>query len=127
MGQQHYVPQQYLRNFEARGHPGFVWLYDKQGGNPRLAAIKQVAQSKEYYSADTEDLLAREVERPANAIIAKLLSNAAIDSTERFALTFYIGTMLKRVPYRRRKAMEMYPTVLDETVGRIRKQLRSRQ
>jgi uncharacterized protein DUF4238 len=119
----HYVPQRYLKNFQARGRPGFIWLYDKQPGKPRLAAIAQVAQSKEFYSPETEDVLAREVERPANAVIAKLINNDALSSAERFELTFYIGTMLKRVPFRRRKAMEMYPKVLDDTVARVRRQI----
>lgn len=119
----HYVPQRYLRNFEARGQPGFIWLHDKQGGKPTLAAIAQVARSKGFYSPETEDALAREVERPANAVIATLINNNTISSAERFALTFYIATMLKRVPFRRRRAMEMYPTVLDDTVARIRDQI----
>lgn len=119
----HYVPQRYLRNFEPRGRPGFIWLHDKQAGKPRLASIAQVAQSKEYYSPETESVLAREVERPANAVIAKLINNDTISPTERFELTFYIATMLKRVPFRRRRAMEMYPTVLDDTVARIREQI----
>jgi hypothetical protein len=119
----HYVPQKYLRNFEARGQPGFIWLHDRQGGKPKLAPIAQVAQSKGFYSPETEDALAREVERPANAVIAKLIDDESISRAERFALTFYIATMLKRVPFRRRRVMEMYPTVLDDTVARIREQL----
>jgi hypothetical protein len=84
----HYVPQRYLQNFEARGQPGFIWLHDKQGGKPALASIAQVAQSKAFYSLETEGVLAREVERPANAVITKLINNDTISPAERFALSF---------------------------------------
>ena len=119
----HYVPQRYLRNFEAPKKPGFIWQHDKKGGPPKLIAIVQVAQAKGYYSEQTEALLAREVETPANLVIQRLRENKSLDQTERFWLTYYLGTMLKRVPYRRRKAMETYPNVLNDTIARVREQI----
>lgn len=120
---QHYVPQRYLRNFEAPAKPGFIWVHDKKMGESHLASIPQVAQSKQYYSAETEKLLAHQIEKPANAVIQKLIENEHTDAAERFLLTFYLGTMLKRVPFRRRKAMETYPGVLNDTVARVRQQI----
>jgi hypothetical protein len=119
----HYVPQRYLQNFEARERPGFIWLHDKKTGESRLAKIAQVAQSKEYYLPETEESLAREVESPANVVMRKLIDNQLLDAAERFRLTFYLGTMLKRVPFRRRRAMEMYPNVLNDTISRVRQQI----
>ena len=119
----HFVPQQYLRCFAAGGKSDFIWLHDKETGDTRLASISKVAQSKEFYAPKTEGILAREVETPANAVIRKLIANSAISVPERFQLTYYIGTMLKRVPYRRRKAWDMYPDVLDDTIATVRKQI----
>jgi hypothetical protein len=116
----HYIPQRYLKNFQSAEHPGFIWLYDKQGSQPRLANIAKVAQKKQYYSEETEVLLAKEVETPANIVMERLKQHEFINEEERFKLAYYIGTMLKRVPYRRRRAREMVPDVLDDTVTRVR-------
>ncbi|MFH1303928.1 MAG: DUF4238 domain-containing protein [Planctomycetota bacterium] len=120
----HYVPQRYLKNFSTPNQPELIWLHDKKGGAPKLVPIEVVAQAKGYYSEQTEGLLAREVEGPANIVIQKLMENKSLDRAERFRLTYYLGTMLKRVPYRRRKAMEMYPSVLDDTIARVREQIK---
>lgn len=120
----HYVPQRYLKNFGAPEQPELIWLHDKKGGAPKLVPIEVVAQAKGYYSEQTEALLAREVEGPANLVIQKLMENKSLDRAERFRLTYYLGTMLKRVPYRRRKAMETYPSVLGDTIARVREQIK---
>jgi uncharacterized protein DUF4238 len=119
----HYVPQRYLRNFEIPECPGFVWLHDKQSGKSRPAAIDKVAQSKGYYSDEVERALATDIEAPGNAVMAKLRQNDALSATERVQMTAYMATMLKRVPYRRRKALEMLPGVLSGTTERIRQEL----
>jgi hypothetical protein len=118
----HYVPQRYLRNFEVPERPGFIWLHDKQSRKSHLAPIAKVAQSKNYYSPDVEEAL-RQVEGLANAVIAKLLTNESVSVVERFSLTLYIATMIKRVPYRRRKFMELYPGVLKNTVDEVREEI----
>ena len=120
----HSVPQRYLRNFGTSEQPELIWQHDKQGEAPKLLPIKKVSQSKGYYSEETEVLLANEIESPANLVIQKLIDNKSLDQTERFQLTYYLGTMLKRVPYRRRKSMEMYPNVLDNTITRVREQIK---
>ena len=74
----HFVPQRYLRNFEDPSRPGFIWLHDKRGGAARLVPIKQVAQAKGFYTAETEASLARDVEAPGNAVIRKLTGDTAI-------------------------------------------------
>ena len=52
---QHTVPQRYLSNFQDPDHPGFVWLHDKRGGSPRLAAIKSVLQQPQFYMPRPND------------------------------------------------------------------------
>jgi hypothetical protein len=120
----HYVPQAYLRNFQVPDQPGFVWLYDKQGGEPHTASISKVAQSRDYYSPKTEEERARLVEAPANNAMGRLSRNEQLTTTERWNLAYYICTTLKRVPRRRRKAQEMYPEVLAATMAEVRTEFR---
>ena len=99
-----------------------MWLHDKQSGKSHPAPIDKVAQSKGYYSPEVEEAL-RQVEGPANVVMAKLVNNEMISSTERMQLTLYVAVALKRVPYRRRKALEMFPGVLDNTLKELRAEL----
>ncbi len=119
----HYVPQRYLRNFQDPHREGFLWLHDKRGLVARPAAIKSVAQAKGFYSQETEEQLARVVEKPGNRVIAKLLTGGDIDQVERLQLAYYIGVMLKRVPRQRRKTSEMVPEVLDNVIENTRREL----
>lgn len=116
----HYIPQAYLRNFQIPEQPGSIWLYDKQGGEPHVANIRKVAQSRDYYSPETEDKLARLAEAPANDAMWKLSRNEQLAPAERWNLAYYICVMLKRVPRRRRKAQEMCPEALTATMTEIR-------
>ncbi len=121
----HFVPQRYLRNFESPSRPGFIWLHDKRGGPARLALIARVAQAKAFYSAETEVVLARDVEAPANDVIRKLTGDTAITPVERLQLAYYIGVMLKRIPARRRRSTEMIPGVLADVVSHVRDELKT--
>lgn len=119
----HYVPQAHLRRFQSESHAEFVWIHDKNGGEPRLAAISKVAQSRAYYSSETERILAVNVEAPANIAIEKLIRTESLTASERLSISNYIATMLKRGPRRRQKADQMYPKVLTETVDQLRKEI----
>jgi hypothetical protein len=118
----HYVPQQYLRNFEDPNRRGFIWLHDKKGGNPRSVPIKKVAQEKGFYDKETEKILASEVEKPANSVMKKLMAEKVITPDERLQLAYYIGVMIKRIPARRRLSTAMIPGVLTNVVSRVREQ-----
>ncbi len=121
----HFVPQRYLRNFEDTNRTGYIWLHDKRGGPARLAQIAHVAQTKHFYSEETEAILAREVEAPGNAVIRKLTNETAISRAERLQLAYYIGVMLKRIPTSRRRSTEMIPVALADVVQNVREQLSS--
>jgi hypothetical protein len=121
----HFIPQRYLRNFEDAGRPGFIWLHDKQLRIARAAQIEHVAQTRHFYSEETEKILARHVEAPGNAVIKKLTEGSEISPVERVQLAYYIGVMLKRVPTRRRQSLEMIPGVLTDVVADVRQQLMS--
>jgi Protein of unknown function (DUF4238) len=121
----HFVPQRYLRNFECKDRPGFIWIHDKRKSISRQAEIVHVAQTRGYYSQRTEVALARHVEAPANIVIRKLINGETITRAERLQLAFYIGVMLKRVPASRRRSTDMVPVALSQVVTETKEQLRS--
>src|SRR5690348_10369538 len=101
-----------------------IWLYDKEGGEPRLVPIQKVAQSPGYYDDDVEAELASAIEAPANLVIRRLRTADPISIPQRRQLALYIGVMLMRVPYRRAKAYELVPQTLQETIEEFRSQIR---
>ena len=119
----HFVPQRYLRNFEDPSHPGYIWVHDRQGGDPQLANIAKVAQSRNFYSQSTETILAETVERPANLVIQKLTARQPITAAERVQLAYYVAVMIKRIPAHRRRSSEMLPAVLANLVSEVRSHL----
>lgn len=120
----HYVPQEYLRGFADVSAQDMIWLYDKEGGEPRLVPIEKVAQSKGYYDDDVEAELAKAIEGPANLVIRQLRQGELISLPQRRQLALYMGVMLMRVPYRRAKAYELVPQTWQETVDKFRSQIR---
>jgi hypothetical protein len=121
----HFVPQRYLRNFEDRNKPGYIWVHDKREDLAHLAEIEHVAQSKGFYSNDTEDMLARDVELPGSAAIEKLTRNQFLSGAERAHVAIYIAVMFKRVPAARRHATELIPGTLTNLANEFRQAIRS--
>ena len=125
----HYLPQQYLRGFEAADEPGAIWSYDKVTRRFARITIKVVAQEAEFYDADVEKELNESVEGPAHASMAKVRRQEPFSLEDRLRLAVYAATMIMRVPHRRRKAFELIPsalaTTMDEMRGRIAEWSRS--
>ena len=119
----HYVPQAYLRHFQIPDRPGFIWLFDKRGGEPHIASIDKIIQSHNYYSPETEAALSRNVEKQGNQAMERLLQGEPLNSSERDDLSFYMAVMLMRGPYRRRMFLERYPQVLAETMAETRSEI----
>lgn len=124
----HYVPQRYLRNFESPERPKWIWLHDKRDLVSKLVSIKTVAQAKQFYTAEDEKRLNLEVEIPGNAVIQKLrvgqvVNGHLIDPLERVQLAYYIATMIKRVPFRRREFAKLIPEALETAVVSVRADL----
>src|SRR3989338_8951610 len=116
---QHYVPQQYLKGFSDPDHPGTIWMYDKQSRKWARVSIKAAVQQAGYYSDETERQLNELVEGPAHDVLNRLRRGDTLGNAERSKLALYIGTMLMRVPRRRRKAYEILPQVLESTVNEV--------
>ncbi len=116
----HYVPQRYLRNFQDVARPGFIWMFDKVSRQCRQASITNVAQEAGFYEPETETDLNELVEGPATPIIDKLLRRECPTPADQTSLALYIAVMLKRVPYRRQRALALVPQVLDDTITEVR-------
>src|SRR5271156_6033723 len=97
----HYNPQRLLRNFQDPHRHGFIWQHDKRGGEPVCAAIKQVAQQRNFYEPETESTLNTAVEIPGNNPIDKILDKQSLTVEEQIDVAIYVGTMLRRVPFHR--------------------------
>jgi uncharacterized protein DUF4238 len=108
---------------KTRSNPGHIWVHDKRSDVARPAAIKQVAQARNFYDEETESRLTRDVEVPGSAAIERLTKNRAVTPAERLHLAYYVGVMMKRIPARRRRSKEMIPGVLADVVAEIRNEL----
>ena len=120
---QHYVPRRYLRRFQCPRREGLVWLYDRNGGQARRAAISKIAQEADFYSAEIEAALNHQIEIPSNPAFEKLLNGQDLASDDRFRLALYVATMMKGVPANRLRGTIMAPSAIDSTVEEIRREL----
>src|ERR1700674_4074124 len=116
----HYVPQHYLRAFEAPDDPGTIWTYDKKQGTCKCLPIKNIAQAPGFYPPDVEAELNSKLEGPANSILAQLTNLRPISQEQQVHFAFYIAGMIKRVPRRRRISREeTLPKALKNTMDAI--------
>jgi hypothetical protein len=121
----HYVPQRYLRNFEVKERPGFVWQYPKRGGEPRCVSIKKAAQSPGFYEPEMESFLDWGVERKGGDAIDKLLVGKPLDEQARQELAFHLAVMMKRTPAYRRWAREQFAELLPARMAEYRELLKA--
>jgi len=119
----HYVPQHYLRGFEPPAHPGTIWRYDKASKLFKCIPIKVVAQEPAFYAEEDERALSTQIEGPALGSLARLRRGEAISQDDRARIAVYAASMMMRGPRRRRKALEMAPSVLADTITGFKKRL----
>jgi hypothetical protein len=115
----HYVPQEYLRAWEIPGQPGMILTYDKKDLSSKPLAIKNVAQSPQFYGAEVERELASKLEGPANIILAELRKLRPITEEQRIHFAIYTAAMIKRVPRRRRLARLLIPNAIESTLHKL--------
>ena len=116
----HVVPQRYLKGFQAKGKAGFIWMFDKEQNSAKLLPIKQVAQVPGFYAAEVESALNTEAELPGNDIIDKLHRGEELEEIDRRHLTYYIATMITRVPAARALASTFIPAALNDVARATR-------
>lgn len=116
----HYVPQEYLKGFQTADEPGLIWMYDKELRRFVKAAITAVAQQADYYDQEAERELSRSVEGPAHITLGKVRRRERLSGDDRLRLALYVGTMIMRVPARRRRAWELVPSALEDSMNEVR-------
>lgn len=116
----HYVPRRYLRAFEVPEKPGFLWMYDKESHRFIMTPIASVAQQRGFYDPETEEKLNVSVEGPAHSALDKLVRDEMLTTDDRRAVATYLAVMIMRVPAQRRRARDMFPSTVDEVVGKWR-------
>lgn len=112
----HFLPRSYLRAFATKNDPDAVWIYVKGAPSPRRVPTRKLAQAKNYFTPEQEVWLAREIEAPANPILRQLRAGLPIGRDDRERVVQYLGSMLARVPRRRRKHLEGIPEVVRTVV-----------
>lgn len=116
----HVVPQRYLRAFEVKDRPGFIWMFDKEKKTAKCLPIKQVAQVPGFYANDVEAALNTEAEIPGNDVIDKLKKGEPLEEIDRKHLTYYIATMMTRTPAARARANTFVPGALDSVASDVK-------
>lgn len=119
----HYVPQEYLRGFSPSDNRRDVWMFDKVERSWSCPAIKQAAQTGDYYPADVERRLAQEVEGPGHLALKSIREGNQMTRGQRSDLAYYIAVLIMRGPRKRRKARELVPRALQDTMSETRSNL----
>ena len=117
---QHYVQRHYLRCFGTPEDPNYIWMYDKSLKTFKRLPVKNVAQSRGFYSKEDERALSETVEQPAQAPLGQLRNSQPVEVQGRRAVAVYLESMIKRGPHNRNKLLAMVPQVKDELLLRIR-------
>lgn len=95
-------------------------MFDKKTDEWSCPAIKRVAQERDYFSPETEDLITRKVEHPGHRALEALRSGDALTDDLLSDLVIYIAVQLMRVPRKRRKGIEGLPGVLKQTIAKLK-------
>lgn len=118
----HYVPVYYLNGF-ANAATGLIYMYFKSGGKLLAAKPRSVANQLRYWSDETEKYLADSVESPANPVLDKIRRQQSLDDLDKWLLSGYIVTMLKRVPAGRKRMLERAPIAMKNMVANLESRL----
>ena len=108
----HYLPQYYLKGF-TETNDNMLWAYEKGTGNRFNTQIKSLANISDFYSQETEQYLANDIEGPANAVLDKIRSRHLINDDDKNAFAEYMAVMWKRVPRAKEDLKKMAPRLAD--------------
>ena len=125
----HYIPRDYLRGFAQSSKSPFVWVYErgrpyhpghKRHHNPRRRPVSKAGGEEAHYSfqrrdgsvdADTYENQLEKLEKPVTPVLRKLRGNKMIAGPEKEVLASYLALMFKRVPTRKDRLEEYWPTI----------------
>jgi hypothetical protein len=118
----HYIPQYYLKGFAGKNKIDSIWAF-RNGDPPFLTSIRKIAQEDDFYSREIEQLLANEVEGPANKVIQRIRERQSISHADKLTLAKYMMVMWKRVPENKLRIKEKAPKIINPVVERVSREL----
>jgi len=119
----HYIPQYYLEGFCESSTPRIITRYEKGSPNKLTTQISSVAQESGFYSDAVEKFLAEEIEGPANPVLNKIRQRNSISITDKYVLSAYMITMLKRVPESQARFKESAPQIIESVFSNLDNEL----
>jgi len=108
----HYLPQYYLKGF-TETVDNKLWAYEKGSGVKFNTQIKSLANLTDFYSEETEQYLANDIEGPANEVLDKIRSRHLINDDDKKTFAEYMAVMWKRVPRAKEDLKKMAPRLAD--------------
>lgn len=114
----HYVPVYYLNGF-ANPLDGKIFMYFKSKREVVSTNATSVANKLHYWSNATEKYLADCVEGPANPVLDKIRKRQSINDLDKWRLSSYLVTMLKRVPAGRKRMLARAPIAMKNMVANL--------
>lgn len=120
----HYLPQYYLKGF-TETKDNIIWAYEKGTGNKFSTQIKSMANISDFYSKETEQYLADDIEMPANAVLDKIRSGHLINDDDKNIFAEYMAVMWKRVPRAKDDLKKMAPRLVERISKRLNSDLDS--
>ena len=118
----HYIPKFYLKGFSDTTRTDFIWVF-RNGYQPFITAIRKIAQEDDFYSREIEQLLANEVEEPANRVIQKIREQQSITQEDKLTLAKYMMVIWKRVPENKVRLKEKAPEIMNPVFERVGREL----
>lgn len=121
MPNDHYIPQCYLRNFEAE--PGRIWCYEN-GRYPSLMGIRKAASEANYYALSKDvhgidsnvvDNIFKELETHSGPIIRKLIDMKRLElsNDDYCMMAFFIASLFNRTPSFEQNQIRMFESLLN--------------
>src|SRR4030042_2676014 len=114
----HYFPQFYLKGFTEEPQSLYIWAYTKDKSEPFRTNIKNIAQENDYFTDETERLLAQTIEGPTKSVIEKITNYETILPNDKKILSDFMSVLVKSVPHGRNRAInkfiENYDDIYDD-------------
>lgn len=123
---QHFVPASYLAGFTNPQESNRLWVYSKQGDEPRPSTPKEEGYERYLYAAEQADgtVDKASVERSlasldqqGASLIADIEAGHALTTQQQFDLSYYIAVLLVRNPL----AMKNYEMINESLMREIMK------
>ena len=124
----HFVPQKYLKGFQSLEKADWIWAFDKKLRTAKHLPINKVAQATGFYDTEIETSLTYDVEVPGYKVIEKILRGEVVSddpaNEDRKDLSYYIATMIRRVPHSRAIGHKLVPQSIREVTTEKKQQLK---